>query len=405
MSVLAETGKSARPTGKLSSTALLNDKMACKHEPPIYVVSPSIAVREIVLTTTPTRYQEVSVAGSPREMGQQIGEAARTQVRGFCEVALERVNKTLPISRERAMEIAVGSIPFVESYRPDLLEELRGTAEAANVTIEDLMLLQARNQLQPEGDAGCTSLSIAADATADGHAIVAQNWDNDPVLDEFTIVLTRRPTDRPASMTATQAGLISYLGFSETGIGACVNTLPAPARDIGVPHYFTLREIYEARSLDEAVDSVRRAHRAIPANIMMATPQGPADLEVTIDDVHVLRAAASSYVAHTNHCVHPDLLCNNEKFPELIESHPRISRLETLLGGQRGPFTIDDVQRVLSDHENHPRSICRHENDHPQHGFWTTVFSLVSQPTLRRMYVTRGTPCDHPFELYLLDDQ
>src|SRR6185369_17548002 len=86
----------------------------------------------------------------------------------------------------------------------------------------------------------------------------------------------------------TQAGLIAYIGFSEAGIGACLNTLPAPARELGVPHYFTLRGIYEARSCDEAAAAVRRAHRAIPANIMLITPQGPADFEITPDEVHVL---------------------------------------------------------------------------------------------------------------------
>ncbi|MDP6557922.1 MAG: C45 family autoproteolytic acyltransferase/hydrolase [Pirellulaceae bacterium] len=353
-------------------------------------------------STTPLRYREISVGGSPRELGRQIGEAAREEVRGFCEVALARVNKTLRVSRERAMEIAAACIPLTEAYRSDLVDELRGTAEAAGVTLDDLMLLQVRNQLQPEHEAGCTSLSIAADASADGHAMVAQNWDNDPALDEFTIVLTRHPTDKPALMTVTQAGLISYLGISGSGIGACVNTLPAPARDIGVPHYFTLRELYEATSLEESVHAIRRADRAIPANIMLATPQGPADLEVTIDDVHVLRSGGNNYLTHTNHCVHADLLSHNDTFPELIESHPRIFRLDALLGEQSQPITIDDVQRMLADHDNHPRSICRHENDHPQNGFWTTVFSLVIQPTAGRMYVTRGTPCNHPFELYTL---
>ncbi len=354
-------------------------------------------------TATPNRYREVTVAGSPREMGRQIGEAARDEVRGFCEVALDRVNKTIRVSRERAMRIAVACVPFVEAYRPDMLDELRGTAEAADVSFEDLMLLQVRNQLQPDQEAGCTSLSVAAEATADGHAIVAQNWDNDPVLDEFTLVLTRRPTDKPALMTVTQAGLISYLGFNDQGIGACVNTLPAPARDVGVPHYFTLRELHEATSLDEAVHAVRRAQRAIPANIMLATPQGPADLEVTIDDVHVLRNEDAGYITHTNHCLHPDLLPHNDEFPELIESHPRIRRLDALLADRSGPFTLEDAQRMLSDHDDHPRSICRHANDHPQNGFWTTVFSLVMQPSAGCMYVTRGTPCDHPCERYTLE--
>ena len=140
-------------------------------------------------------------------------------------------------------------------------------------------------------------------------------------------------------MSCTQAGLISYMGFSETGIGACVNTLPAPSRTIGVPHYFTLREIYEADSLSEAVAALNRAQRAIPANIMLATPEGPATLEVTIDNVHSLRPRGTKWVAHSNHCVHPDLAQLNEEFPELIQSHARKHRIDLLLMGSQSSLS------------------------------------------------------------------
>ena len=83
-----------------------------------------------------------------------------------------------------------------------------------------------------------------------------KNWDNDPELEPFTVVLTRRPVDKPAFMTITQAGLIAYIGFNAAGIGVCLNTLPAPARPFGVPHYFTVRGIYEADSLEGAVNAV-----------------------------------------------------------------------------------------------------------------------------------------------------
>jgi isopenicillin-N N-acyltransferase-like protein len=281
-----------------------------------------------------------------------------------------------------------------------MMEELRGTAEAAGVTIDDLMLLQVRNQLQPDGDAGCTALSIGG---APGRAaIVAQNWDNDPDLDEFTIVLTRRPAGKPALMTCGQAGLISYMGFSEAGIGACVNTLPAPSRGIGVPHYFTLRGIYEAASLDEAVEAVRRAHRAIPANIVLATPQGPANLEVTIDDVHVIRPSRTGCLTHTNHCVHADLVPVNDEFPELIQSHARKCRIDELVAGVDGTVDLDAVKSILSDHQDHPRSICRHANDDRPHGFWETVFSIIIEPSKRRMHISRGTPCGRPYEIYAM---
>ncbi|MFT7638560.1 MAG: isopenicillin-N N-acyltransferase-like protein [Pirellulaceae bacterium] len=344
-----------------------------------------------------SRYREIEAVGPPRELGRQIGEQAREETRGFCEVALERVNKTVDISRQRAIDIARQSTEFAEKYRPDLVDELRGTAEAAGVTLDDLMLLQVRNQFAPEKEGGCTSLSIQQ---PDNECIVAQTWDNDPALDEFTVVLTRRPEGKPATIACTQAGLISYMGFSETGMGACVNTLPAPSRGIGVPHYFTLRELFEATSLDEAVNSVRRAHRAIPVNVMLATPQGPANLEITIDDVRTLRPQNANWLAHSNHCVHPELVCVNEDFPDLIQSQARKQRIDKLMMSTDG--TLEELKRILSDHDGHPKSICRHPNDDQDNGFWTTVFAMIIEPSVRRMHISRGTPCQNEFDTYVL---
>jgi isopenicillin-N N-acyltransferase-like protein len=347
-----------------------------------------------------TRYREITVSGSPLEMGRSIGEAARQEIRGFVEIALERVNKSVRISRKKAMEVARACIRCAEDYSADMMAELCGMAETAGVALDDLMLLQVRNQLKPEKDEGCSAFSLAPRTNAlDGH-VVGQNWDNDPALDPFTIVLTRRPRREPALMNITQAGLIAYMGLNDAGIGLCLNTLPAPSREVGVPHYFTVRGIYEADSLDGAVQAVQRANRAIPANILLATPQGPADLEVTVDNVHVLRDDGSGRVIHTNHCLHPDLLSINGQFPELIQSVPRKLRLEKLLGEPQPPLALEQLKAALSDHENYPKSICRHPNDDPITGHCCTVFSIIIEPEAARMYVTRGNPCCQPYETY-----
>jgi isopenicillin-N N-acyltransferase-like protein len=353
--------------------------------------------------THEARYPEIEVAGTPREIGRQIGEAVGAEIRGFCEAALGHVGRTLRMTRERAMAIVAASIPFAEDYGASMVEELRGMAEASRLKLEDLMFLQVRNQLRPEADAGCTSLSLAGRGVVRAGKLVAQNWDNDPALDPFTIVLTRRPAGKPALINLTQAGLIAYIGFNEAGIGVCLNSLPAPVRKLGVPHYFTVRGIFEADSLDGALDSVRRARRVIPANIMLTTPQGPADLEVTIDQVHVLRKAGGGGIAHTNHCLHPDLRQTNEQFPELIQSHARQRRIDSLLGFSSGREpSVENVKTALRDHEDYPHSICRHTNDDPETGAWQTVFSVIVEPEKRQMHVSRGTPCDHGYETYRL---
>ena len=231
--------------------------------------------------TVPTRYKQVEVSGAPFEMGEQIGEALREEIRGFSAIAIERLNLTVAVSRAAALDIAARCIEFVEDYSPPMLEELLGMSRSSGVSLAELMMLQVRNQLRADADAACTSFSIAPSAGADRRALVGQNWDNDPALDPFTVVLTRRPEGEPTHMTITQAGLISYIGVSDAGIGVCLNTLPAPSRSLGVPHYFTVRGIYQADCLEEAVRAVVALRIGVSMDPFEKVAIGDTGVEVT----------------------------------------------------------------------------------------------------------------------------
>jgi isopenicillin-N N-acyltransferase-like protein len=136
---------------------------------------------------------------------------------------------------------------------------------------------------------------------------------------------------------------------------------------------------------------------------MLATPQGPADLEVTLDDVHVLQRKDSPDIAHANHCLAPELAPVNSRFPELIQSHARQRRIDQLLAAAGdGPVGVDAIKAILRDHDNHPRSICRHANDDPVTGFWRTIISVIIEPEKRQMHISRGVPCEHDYETYKL---
>ena len=74
----------------------------------------------------------------------------------------------------------------------------------------------------------------------------------------------------------------------------------------------------------------------------------------------------------------------------------------TLLSAAGAPEGLEAVKMALQDHEGHPRSICRHPNGDPQTGYWQTVFSVIIEPDRRRMHVSRGTPCERPYETYEL---
>ena len=67
-------------------------------------------------------------------------------------------------------------------------------------------------------------------------------------------------------------------------------------------------------------------------------------------------------------------------------------------------ITLEQVKAALSDHDNFPRSICRHPNDDPLHGFMTSVFSIIIDVDQKQMHVSRGNPCSRPYETYRLVD-
>ena len=332
-------------------------------------------------------------------MGRQLGEQAGELVRRFCAIALESANRMASVSIEEAHRVSEESMKHASRYAPHLMEEFEGIAEAAKVSRLDLMLTQVRNQFTDDCENACTSFSASRAFTMDGRGLLAQTWDADPALDEVTIVLTRRPLGKPAYLSVGQAGLIGYMGVNEEGIGCAVNTLPAPSRGVGVPHYFSLRRMFEQSTLTDAVEILSEAYRAISVNIMMTTPEGPANIEATPEQVYLLRH--QDYLVHTNHCLHKELTPLNEHYDELCQSYSRLPRMTELVEASYDRIGLEAVSEMFQDHDNFPGSICRHANPKdPVHGFIETVFAMIVEPEEGLLHVSRGKPCSAPFEKY-----
>jgi isopenicillin-N N-acyltransferase-like protein len=361
-----------------------------------------------------TRFPVLDVRGSPRELGRQIGEARRDHIRELTGIVLERANRsrTSPVSPASAAAIAASVFPLVEAYSPDSAAEVRGTAEGAGVTPEQVMLLNARNMLSPADDAaaatsagGCTSVMVSAKASATRAPIAGQNWDNDPAMSPYSVVLIRRPLGKPANMTWTQPGLIAYIGMNSSGLGVLMNALNGPSRSAGVPWYFIVRALLEQHDLAGAVAAAERAPRAITANAAMVTPGGAVDIEVTPASVRVINEDNRGTLVHTNHCVHPQLTAFNQRYADRIfgQSVERKARAESILAGQGGAAGVETLKGILADHDGYPTSICRHPNADPLSGWQRSVVSIILEPSAGRMHVSRGNPCEAPFETYNLN--
>ncbi|WP_342822979.1 C45 family peptidase [Candidatus Lucifugimonas marina] len=351
------------------------------------------------------RFPELTVSGSPIDMGHQIGEHFRGQIVELSELVLERFNKgsQTKISWNQAENVARRSFGRVDEYFPDPLDELRGTAEASGVPVERLMVLNARNMLADTSE-GCTSIMVSDEAAESGKGFAGQNWDNDPAMAPLSAVITRKGLGKASFTSWLQPGLVAYMGFSSSGIGICMNALNGPSNSSGLPWYFFVRAILEAQTTDDAVAAVKSAPRALTANAAMITTEGPLNLEIAPGSVESIEADSDGVLVHTNHCVHPEMTANNEQYSERIygQSFERRDRGRGLLSAQlsNGKVSIDHAKALLSDHDGFPTSICRHPNDDVNTGWQRSVISIILEPGENRMHVSNGNPCENTYEIY-----
>ena len=118
-------------------------------------------------TTAPvktSRFPVIEVAGSHREMGRQIGEATRDSIRELVEVVTDRINvgraTHKQITNEQALEVARTSIAYAAEYAPELMDEVEGVAEGADLTVDQMMLVNVRNQVPAAVDGACTGVVV-----------------------------------------------------------------------------------------------------------------------------------------------------------------------------------------------------------------------------------------------------
>ena len=347
---------------------------------------------------TSSRYPHVIVRGTPFEMGLRIGERFRGELRAFLDLTRSRLMDHFGVDSAAAERVVNQAIVETQRFHPASFAELDGLAVGSGITVADAMLLNVRNQFTSR-PGGCSAISLTPPVAAE--PMLAQNWDNDPATDPFTIVLTRLPTDgTAASICVTQIGLVAYIGMNDAGVGVTLNALPVEPRGSGgIPHYVLVRAVLESRHADQATEVFASATPAIAANLLLSTPQGPRDLEIAGDRFAVIEPDRAGLLTHTNHFESPALAGRVPEGPELIESRPRKARLGALLDAIDTPIRVEDLQRLFADHAGYPRSVCRHAND-GRHGHWETVFSVIMAPARGEVLVCRGSPCEQSFHRY-----
>jgi isopenicillin-N N-acyltransferase-like protein len=350
-----------------------------------------------------------TVSGTHREIGRQIGESARAAIQHSIKSAhlfIENSQNALQLDWEGAQIQSKKYIPFAQERYPQYVEEMSGIAEGADVSFEDVALINAIEAVASDALhlEKCTSMAVNEGCTEDGHVLLAHNEDWLPWDEEDVFLVHATPDGEPSFLAMTYGGLLPNIGFNSSGIAqACDSVYPRDSR-IGIPRIVVSRAVLSARSLTDAISHMLSPQRAAGYNHLLAHESGELyNVEVSARQFAIL-PAEDGFVVHTNHYLDPAMKLIEYEPDELISTRVRYHRARRLMNTSC-KHTIKSLQVILRDHVNQPDSICNHDVDSTNIlQRQKTINSLVIDLTARVMYFAWGNPCQNTYHAYYLQD-
>jgi len=350
----------------------------------------------------------IEVSGSNREMGQQIGEAAREQVQHSIENArllIDAAYADLELTWKGAQNQSRKYLPFAEERYPQYVDEMRGVAEGANVPFDDIVVLNVMEAVTMDALhlTRCTSFAVNEERTADGHVLAAHNEDWIPEDENDVFVISATPDKEPPFLAMTYGGLLPNVGFNAHGIAQLIDSVYPSDSRIGIPRLVVSRAVLSSGRISGAIGRTLVQHRAAGYNHLLVHESGEMySIEVSARRFEILYSH-DGYMVHTNHFLDPQMKKVEKEPEELLSSRVRYFRASRLLG-QSKQHSIKSLQAIQKDHVNIPNSICNHniEGLDPLDRE-KTISALVIDLTAREMHITWGNPCENAYHTYHLN--
>jgi isopenicillin-N N-acyltransferase like protein len=350
----------------------------------------------------------VKVSGTHREIGRQLGEAMREQVRKSVESARTLIGQTydnLNLTWDGAQIQARKYMPFAQERYQKYVDELLGISEGSGVAFDELAVVNALEAVTMDALhlTKCTSMAVNDERTADGHVLVAHNEDWLPEDEGGVYVVHASPDDEPPFLAMTYGGLLPNIGFNASGIAQCCDSVYPNDSRIGIPRLVVSRAVLGSRTLAEAMRYVLVPQRAAGYNHLLVHESGELySVEVSARKFGILYGE-EGLIAHTNHYLDPKMQAIEDEPDELIGTRLRYFRAKRMLS-QTQAHSIKSLQAIQRDHVNFPNSICNHSvEDIDPLDREKTINALIIDLTARAMHFSWGNPCVNQYHTYYLE--
>lgn len=329
----------------------------------------------------------MELSGESYDRGHKYGEVCKNLIARMVEEQFYQ-EFSGRLTKDEMLKRARKYVPFIQSYSPEIADELKGIADGSGRLYDEIVMVNALEER--DAFARCTSFAATGKATKDGETYAGQSWDGMEKEwwgGEFGLLFKVRRKNGPDILDYTNPGILAGAGLNSKGISVNWNTVQQVKLTAGVPSYIIVAEVLKQKTIGEALDAVLRADRAGCFNLVITDDTELYAVEATPDDIDV---SYSEYMGHANHFVSDKFRLRQNV--EYSGSIVRYNRMNRLLKENYGEIDLQTCMGFLRDHVNYPSSICWH----PGNG-WMTLDSWVSIPSKREFWIVHGQPCENEF--------
>lgn len=308
-------------------------------------------------------FKYLEVSGTNYEVGQQIGayfskeiKASQYAIGGL----INSVNQIVQASPE------VFYTPFIEAAQnhfPDYVDELQGIADGAGLTFQQIMIanifmeviylyysLSPTKNIKAGPGFGCSTIAYSNN----GKLFLGHNEDLFTSFLSNMYVLKIKIPSKPEFMCLSYPGILPGVppGMNEAGIIQSGNDICGLAIAASVPMVFHFRSVFDATSLDDAVDRASYPHRARTMTHNIGSVEEQKIISVEAAPSKNQSHLVNGFFVHTNHFVLDNMLDIQIDPDGLPSSESRYNILSSLAANNTSTVNPELITGFMSSHES-----------------------------------------------------
>ncbi|MFQ6087923.1 MAG: C45 family autoproteolytic acyltransferase/hydrolase [Candidatus Methanofastidiosia archaeon] len=272
----------------------------------------------------------------------------------------------------------------VKRIFPDILEEIKGFADACHASYEQMIAFMfsiGAFKVEP-------MCSVFA-AFNGSNVVFGRNYDFFYSFKKYTESYLTCPDDGYFSIGHTDVFIGREDGVNEKGLAIGMTEVDSEGNKPGISFVLALRCVLDKCSnVKEGVKILSDACHTSTFNFLLADREGSmAVVEASPERVRVRRPEeADRFLVTTNHFVHPEMLKMENVKERCWDSIPRYKTIYNTLRQQDGKIDIRSAQKILSNHSGY---VCSHQKS-IQLG---TLWSIITNPKNLQIFRAEGHPC------------